>query len=198
MKLSRCTSRLPGLVLLLSAATVCTAAEQRHPPVASGESCVTRQCHWRLLDAASGASAGSVHQPVAAGDCASCHDLALPATARSVKGAPDDGDAGPESARAWDVALCSGCHGVAFLAPDAPSGATGFADGKRNLHAHHVQAGRGRRCLPCHSPHAAGQPKLLRERIPARGGAQIAQQFRAEPKGGWCKTGCHAPKNYRR
>ena len=81
---------------------------------------------------------------------------------------------------------------------ECPGGTTGFADGKRNLHALHVQAGRGRRCLPCHDPHAARQPKLLRERIPARREAQIAQEFRGEPKGGWCKTGCHAPKSYRR
>ena len=36
------------------------------------------------------------------------------------------------------------------------------------------------------------------ERIPARGKARIAQEFRGELKGGWCKTGCHAPKAYKR
>jgi predicted CXXCH cytochrome family protein len=115
-----------------------------------------------------------------------------------VKGAPAGGAAGPESARAWDLALCSGCHDEGLLAPNAPATATGFVDGTRNLHALHVQAGRGRRCLPCHDPHAARQPKLLRERIPARGKARIAQEFRGEPRGGWCKTGCHAPKAYKR
>jgi len=156
---------------------------------------VTDQCHARLLEAG---ATGSRHDPFSSGDCRACHDLALAAEARFVKGAPAGGADGPESARAWDVALCSGCHGEGLLASAAPAGATGFRDGKRNLHALHVQAGRGRRCLPCHDPHAAHQPKLLRERIPARGGAQIAQQFRGEPQGGWCKTGCHAPKSYKR
>jgi predicted CXXCH cytochrome family protein len=184
--------------VLLSAAVCAAAAGGSHVPVAAGSGCVTPQCHARLLDAASGASAGSVHQPASGGDCVSCHDLALAAGVRFVKGAQAGGADSQESARAWDLALCADCHGEGLYATNAPPGATGFADGRRNLHAHHVQAGRGRRCLTCHDPHAARQPKLLRERIPARGNAHIAQQFRGEPKGGWCKTGCHAPKSYQR
>lgn len=185
------------LVAAVSAAAVCGAAGPRHPVVPKGAGCVTQDCHARLLAAAAGAKGGSVHQPVADGECAACHDLALSAEARFVKGAPAAGGESPEKARAWDLALCAGCHGGGLLAL-APSGSTRFADGTRNLHALHVQSGRGRRCLPCHAPHAARQPKLLRERIPARGGAQIAQEYRAEPKGGWCRTGCHAPKRYAR
>lgn len=174
------------------------AAGKRHPATGPPGDCLTPQCHERLLGAAAGARGGSVHQPAAAGDCASCHDLGLSAAWRFVKGAPEGADDGRGGARAWDIALCGDCHGAGLLAAPAPQGATGFADGKRNLHAHHVQAGRGRRCLPCHDPHAARQPLLLRERIPARGNAQIAQEFRREPRGGWCKTGCHAPKSYKR
>jgi predicted CXXCH cytochrome family protein len=181
---------------LVVAPRQCAADVKRHPGDGSGPGCVTGQCHPGLLGAASGAKGGSTHQPVADGECVSCHDLALPAGTRFVKGAPAAGGEEPEKARPWDLALCAGCHGDALLAP-AVSGATGFADGKRNLHALHVQAGRGRRCLPCHDPHAARQPRLLRERIPARGNAQIAQEFRTEPNGGWCRTGCHAPKAYR-
>jgi len=169
-----------------------------HPAIGKAGMCVTPQCHARLFEASSGPRAGTVHQPAAEGDCASCHDLALPSGARFVKGAPSGDDDSPEAARAWDLALCSGCHGEGLLAPNAPATATGFSDGKRNLHTLHVQAGRGRRCLPCHDPHAARQPKLLRELIPTRGKARIAQEFRGEPKGGWCKTGCHAPKRYAR
>ena len=201
------TTKKLGLKVLLTAvlqvsaafaAVVGAAAGPTHPAVAAGAGCVIAQCHGRLLVAATEAKTGSVHQPASAGDCRSCHDLSLAAGERFVKGAPAGHGEGPESAGAWDLALCSGCHGEALVTPDAPAGTTGFVDGKRNLHAHHVQAGRGRRCLSCHDPHAARQPKLLRERIPARGGAQIVQQFRGEPKGGWCKTGCHAPKNYTR
>jgi hypothetical protein len=174
-----------------------TAAGTRHPPLSGGSSCVTRQCHALLLEAATGAGERSIHQPAAEGGCASCHDLARAAGARFVKGAPAIGDEGPEKARAWDLALCIGCHGERLLASNA-SAATGFADGTRNLHALHVQSGRGLRCLPCHDPHAARQPRLLRERIPARGNAQITQEFRGEMKGGWCKSRCHAPKSYQR
>lgn len=169
-----------------------------HPALSAGEGCVTARCHARLLEPARGARAASTHQPVADGDCASCHDLGLSGGgSHFVKGAPA-GDESPAGAQPWDVALCTGCHGEALAAKDAPAGATGFMDGKRNLHAHHVQAARGPRCLPCHAPHAAAQPLLLRLRIPGRGTVLIPQEFRAEQGGGWCRTGCHAPKAYRR
>ena len=202
MTLLNGTARLLGSITFLvtgavCGVSVCIAAGTGHPDVA-GVGCVTSACHARLLESASAAKGGSVHQPASGGECASCHDLALPAGARFVKGAPASGDEGAEGARAWDLALCAGCHGEALYARDAPAGTTGFSDGGRNLHAHHIQAGRGRRCLVCHEPHVARQPKLLRERIPARGNAKIPQVFRGEPKGGWCKTGCHAPKSYRR
>lgn len=173
------------------------AAGAGHPAVAARAACVTRQCHARLLEPDPAARGRSVHQPAADGDCASCHDLALPSGARFVKGAPAGGD-GAGRADGWDLALCAGCHDEALAAKDAPAGATGFVDGKKNLHALHVQAARGPRCLPCHGPHAAPQALLLRARIPARGGVVIPQEFRAETNGGWCRTGCHAPKGYRR
>ena len=193
------TGSLPGIFLTVLLGLFpghCLAEGKRHPATVAGDGCVTRQCHALLLEAAAGARVGSVHQPAAAGECASCHDISLASKARYVRGAPSGEADGPESA--WDRALCSGCHGEGLLAPNAAATATGFADGKRNLHTLHVQAGRGRRCLPCHDPHAARQAKLLRERIPARGKAKIAQEFRGEPDGGWCRTGCHAPKRYRR
>jgi len=196
MTLLKGTTKLSVLVGMVSAAAVCAGAG--HPTIADEAGCVTTQCHARLLEAATGARGASVHQPAADGECVSCHDLALPSDVRFVKGAPSGDADGPGAARAWDLALCSGCHGDGLLAQDAASPATRFAAGNRNLHALHVQAGRGRRCLPCHDPHAARQAKLLRERIPARGKARIAQEFRGEPKGGWCKTGCHAPKSYTR
>jgi predicted CXXCH cytochrome family protein len=198
MTLLKGTTKLSMLVGMLSAAEVCAAAGGSHPILARGAGCVTPQCHARLLEAAAGARVGSAHQPAADGECVSCHDLELPSGASFVKGAPSGDVDGPAAARAWDLALCSGCHGEGLLAPNAPSAATGFADGNRNLHTLHAQAGRGRRCLPCHDPHASRQAKLLRERIPTRGKARIEQEFRSEPKGGWCKTGCHAPKSYKR
>ena len=164
----------------------------------AGDGCVTPQCHARLLEAAAGARVGSVHQPAADGECVSCHDLALPSGRASSEGRRPATADGPESAPRLGPGALLGVSRRGAPRAECPGAATGFADGKRNLHALHVQAGRGRRCLPCHDPHAARQPKLLRERIPARGKARIAQEFRGEPKGGWCKTGCHAPKRYTR
>jgi len=184
-------------VALLCVAQPAQAAGARHPPVVAREGCVTLQCHALLLDLGDRPRERSVHQPAAAGECASCHDLALPGEVRFVKGAPSGGD-GPATAQAWDLALCAGCHGEALAAKDSPAGATRFSDGGKNLHALHIQAARGSRCLPCHDPHASRQAMLLRERIPARGGAFISQEFRAEKNGGWCRTGCHAPKAYKR
>jgi predicted CXXCH cytochrome family protein len=186
------------LAALLCAAQPAPAGGAQHPPIATRQGCVTRQCHARLLELEPRAPGQSAHQPAEEGDCASCHDLALPGETRFVKGAPAGGGDGPDRGQPWDLALCAGCHGEALAAKDAPAGATGFADGRKNLHALHVQAARGPRCLPCHDPHAAPQAKLLRERIPARGGVTITQEFRAEKNGGWCRTGCHAPKGYRR
>jgi len=191
-------ARRPALLLplLLVALPWPGMAAGRHPPIEEKQACVTQSCH-----APSGRSSDTVvsrHDPFSLGDCRSCHDLELAAEARFVRGAPAGPGEGPESARAWDLGLCSGCHGEEFYATNAPTGATGFSDGKRNLHALHVQAGRGRRCLPCHDPHAARQPRLLRDRIPTRGGARIALEFRGAPTGGWCKSGCHAPKSYTR
>jgi predicted CXXCH cytochrome family protein len=159
---------------------------------------VTRECHAQLLGQDAAGRDRSVHEPAADGECAACHDLALPPEARFVKGAPAVDAATFENGRGWDVQLCAGCHGEESAFKEAGSGATGFMDGGRNLHALHVQAARGPRCLPCHDPHASRQPKLLREQILARGDARIPQQFRSEPGGGWCRTGCHAPKGYRR
>lgn len=158
---------------------------------------MTPECHARLAERTPVARGRSAHQPAADGDCASCHDLALAAGTHFLKEAPADGD-GAGRADAWDLALCAGCHDEALAAKDAPPGMTGFTDGRKNLHALHVQAARGPRCLPCHDPHASPQAMLLRERIPARGGVVIPQEFRAEDNGGWCRTGCHAPKSYRR
>jgi len=176
----------------------CQADGRGHPSIVTGDGCVTPQCHAGLLEAAAGARRGSVHQPAADGECVFCHDLALPSAVRFVKGAPSRAADGSGNAGAWDLALCSRCHGEGLVTPNAPASATGFTDGERNLHALHVRVGRGRRCLSCHDPHAARQEKLLRERILTRGKARIAQEFRGMPKGGWCKTGCHAPKSYER
>jgi len=197
MNLLKCSVELTALFALLSAATVSATPARNHPPVAAAAGCVTRQCHAARLESAAASGGGSVHPPAATGDCASCHDVAL-RTAHFVKGAPSGEEVGGGSARAWDLALCSECHGERPLGKDGRGWTTGFADGARNLHALHAQAGLGGSCLPCHDPHAARQPKLLRERIPTRGGARIAQQFRGEPQGGRCTTGCHAPKRYRR
>lgn len=171
------------------------AAAAGHPPVRAGETCAQRQCHARF-EAEAG---GSVHEPAAAADCGACHDLSLAGAPARVKGAPAAEaaarQAGPET---WDVALCTGCHDGLVPRGERSAGPTRFADGARDLHALHVRASQGRGCLGCHAPHAAVQPSLLRAEIPARSGRAIPQRFEERPGGGWCRTGCHAPKAYAR
>lgn len=197
MTLLKGTTTLTGSFVVLCLVAVSAAAGKGHPAAAEA-GCVTRECHARLRDAGAGPPERSLHQPVSDGDCVSCHDLGLSAATRFVKGAPAGGGDGPDASRAWDQELCAECHADLLAAKGASGASTRFVAGGRNLHALHVQAGRGRRCLTCHDPHRSRQPRLLREQIPARGTTRIAQQFRSEPMGGWCKTGCHAPKGYRR
>ena len=60
--------------------------ERSHPGVAAGAGCVTQSCHASPGRAAG--DAGSTHEPFAAGDCRSCHDLALLSRGALRRGAP--------------------------------------------------------------------------------------------------------------
>lgn len=189
------TTRPLLLAALLLAADPAGAA--RHPPVGERDACSARQCHPGI--AAAPAGARSAHEPAASGECRACHDLALPPGGRYLRGvAAERRESRARGDQAWDVVLCSGCHERLLAARPDQAPETAFAAGRRDLHLLHVRAAQGRGCISCHDPHAAPQPHLLRAEIPARGTVKIPQSFRQEERGGWCRTGCHAPKSYRR
>lgn len=194
--MTRVSPTVPALcvaALLLAA----PAAAAPHPRVGGGDACSAGQCHSGF--AAAPAAGRSAHDPAASGECAACHDLSLPAGGRYLRGAtPAAQQARARGDKAWDVVLCSGCHGGIMASRSGQAPETAFAAGKRDLHVLHVMAAQGRGCVSCHDPHAAPQPHLLRAAIPARGTVKIPQSFRQEERGGWCRTGCHAPKSYRR
>jgi predicted CXXCH cytochrome family protein len=179
---------------LLWAVVSAPAAAAPHPRAEGGAACLSGTCHAALgKELAAGASA---HDPAASGDCRACHDLALAGAPAFVRGAVAEGAEPPAGGRAWDTALCAGCHAGRLAAEGGA--ATRFADGARNLHYLHVRASQGRGCLTCHDPHASAQARLLRTEIPARGGVKIPQRFAGTKGGGRCQTGCHAPKEYAR
>lgn len=173
------------------------AAAAAHPRIEERAACATGRCHAAFAKASAGMQ--SVHEPVSSGACRACHDLALAAQAYFLKGVRPEETASPaRGAKAWDVALCAGCHEELLLVADGLGTGTGFIAARRDLHALHVRAAQGRGCITCHDPHAAPQPHLLRREIPARGKLRIPQRFREQIRGGVCQTGCHAPKSYTR
>jgi predicted CXXCH cytochrome family protein len=77
-------------------------------------------------------AARAVHEPVASGDCITCHAVHTSDAAKGLAAAP--------------AAICATCHDAEALAPRP------FA------HAPAVEGG----CLGCHDPHESGTPRLLR------------------------------------
>jgi predicted CXXCH cytochrome family protein len=140
-------------------------------------------------------SARHVHAPVAAGICTSCHAPHGGRRARLLTGSYEL-DLYAEF-RAANYALCLTCH-----QPEAVTAretdATGFRDGRRNLHVVHLsEPGRNRSCHTCHDPHAADNPKFIRPAV-AFGAWMLPIGFRATASGGSCVSGCHEPRAYDR
>ncbi|MBT0663485.1 cytochrome C [Geobacter pelophilus] len=181
-----------------------------HPPVVSG-SC--SDCHLphqsplaKLVKAgkvplcyechdAEMAKGKSVHAPVAENDCAGCHEPHGGVLAKFLKG---NYPVVPETAFSEDAySLCLSCHEKKAFTEDEINSATGFRDGKTNLHALHVK-GASLSCRACHSVHAAPQEKLLNNATKAKNGSEILLNVTVTGAGGSCKMTCHSPSNYKR
>lgn len=181
-----------------------------HPPVAAG-SC--SDCHLphqsplaKLVKPGKGplcyechdaemAKGKSVHAPVAENDCASCHEPHGGSRAKFLKG---NYPVEPEAGFSEDAySLCLICHEKKAFTEDEISSATGFRDGKNNLHALHVK-GASLTCRACHSVHAASQSKLLDNATKGKNGAEIMLNVTPNDTGGSCKMTCHNPSAYTR
>jgi len=153
------------------------------------------ECHdeGAISEAAKG---GSVHQPVAAGDCRSCHrdhgsehpDLLIEAYGRDYYVPAGDSE---------KYALCFECHDYALI-EEKETQDTKFRNGRVNLHHLHVTRERkGRSCRMCHTAHVSDQPRLIRSSVPF-GKWEMKLRFAVTETGGACGPSCHAPKRYDR
>lgn len=149
-------------------------------------------CHDR-----SGMTGKSVHAPVAKGNCVACH---APHGSQYRKLLRNNfPDPFYMSYNADNFSLCFGCHNRDIAADRRTDTITNFRDGDRNLHYLHVnKSDKGRSCKTCHDPHAAGQPRLIKARIPGFGRWEIPINFEKTATGGTCTVGCHKPRTYDR
>lgn len=93
--------------------------------------------------------------------------------------------------------LCFLCHDQAMLVPGDTETATGFRNGKDNLHHIHIQGDKGRNCRLCHNLHGSKHPFLIEEKVPF-GNWVMNMNFVSVDNGGSCLPGCHGLKSYQR
>ncbi|OFZ18985.1 MAG: hypothetical protein A2X94_13635 [Bdellovibrionales bacterium GWB1_55_8] len=139
-----------------------------------------------------------VHGALAAG-CTSCHSPHGSDHQKLLKGSYSTAEHQPFPG-AGAFSLCFGCHDAGLLEP-AGAASTGFRNGSTNLHWVHVaNAGGattgkewGRTCRICHEPHAADQPRLIKNEL---GPYRVPMRYEAFSTGGQCTSSCHMPKSY--
>jgi len=152
--------------------------------------------------------------------CLECHDATVTADAKVLHGKNNDGScvachtphSGERSAllaadfpegkyqRYNDQAypLCFKCHERGMVAEKETSSATGFRDGKKNLHFAHVNnPDKSRSCAICHSVHGTNNPALLNDSVEF-GKWKMQLKFVKTETGGGCAPGCHKPLFYDR
>jgi predicted CXXCH cytochrome family protein len=138
----------------------------------------------------------TLHGPLSTGQCAPCHEPHGNLEEAFLSRAYPAAFYSPYSDEAY--ALCFGCHDRRLAQEAATADATGFRDGKRNLHYLHVnKAGKGRVCRACHVPHAGGNSHLLADSVPF-GNWQLPIGFKQTETGGTCAPGCHSAASYSR
>ncbi len=97
-----------------------------------------------------------------------------------------------------EYALCFTCHQRELLRFPDTSFATGFRDGKRNLHYLHVNRKKdGRNCRACHAIHGTTHPKMIADNVNF-GKWNYSMNFLKTDTGGSCNPGCHRTFSYDR
>jgi predicted CXXCH cytochrome family protein len=136
------------------------------------------------------------HAPVAARDCSVCHEVhggenfrLLAAPFPPTFYAPFD---------LQNYALCFTCHDEQMVTVRETTSLTGFRNGKKNLHAVHVnQTPRGRTCRACHEVHASNQVHHIRDGVPyGEKGYILHLHYTPTPTGGQCARTCHPTRAY--
>lgn len=94
------------------------------------------------------------------GNCASCHTPHGGDIAPLLVAEFPSGQYVPWTDTAYP--LCVSCHDRDMVREQVTSNATGFRDGKKNLHFAHVNIDKkGRSCRFCHAWHGSDKPKLI-------------------------------------
>ena len=110
-------------------------------------------------------------------------------------------DAYPEEeyvpASTENFALCFLCHDTGILDEEETEWATGFRNGKQNLHWLHIHGNKGRNCRMCHNIHGSTQPFLVEEGV-GFGNWEMDLNFVPREEGGSCWPGCHGKLSYTR
>ncbi len=136
------------------------------------------------------------HGPVQDENCTACHQAHGGANFRLLVG-----EYPPEFYAAFEeksYALCFECHDAVMMADAETDDATGFRNGRQNLHHLHVnRAVKGRTCRSCHEAHASRQPRHIREAVPF-GEWSLPVGFEQTSTGGRCAPGCHRAYRYDR
>ncbi len=165
--------------------------------------CLT--CHDKSIDSGRGVIANiadrlaghqNPHGPVGKNDCVSCHQPHGGERARFLTGTYP-----MKRYVAFDeeaYTLCFGCHEVEAFDDADTDEATGFRDGRRNLHFLHVSSeSKGRTCRFCHDAHAGNNAHQVTDSV-AFGEWRIPINYKATETGGSCAPGCHQPRRYDR
>ncbi|MFW6189154.1 MAG: cytochrome c3 family protein [Planctomycetota bacterium] len=203
------------------------ATEERHGRLLEGESCLRCHdphtaahrallrrterrlclgCHDAAVERENDATLSSVgaelqdrphrHGPLANERCTGCHQPHANDRYRFLTGDYPPDFYQPYRPEAYD--FCFRCHDRSLVAEKETTEATRFRDGERNLHYLHVHlAKKGRTCRACHAPHAADNPRLVRDSVPF-GEWSLPVGWRATERGGTCQSGCHRQKTYTR
>lgn len=183
-----------------------------HSPVAQGQCLACHDAHQSdgkallrkpgsqlcfLCHNAKLAMGKSVHSPVAKGECVLCHAPHGSANRKILKADFPNELYRPFGADSFP--LCFSCHDPELATAVKTDKSTNFRNGERNLHAVHVNKSvKGRNCKICHSPHAAGQDRLIYPKAPGFGTWDIPIRFTMTPTGGGCSVGCHRTFRYDR
>ena len=135
------------------------------------------------------------HMPFGAGMCAMCH---VPHASDNHRLLGGPYPATFYASYAEENYFCFDCHNANSFAEPYTDSATGFRNGRLNLHYRHVNRDKGRSCRACHDHHAAPNSKLIRERVPFGQRFIALDNVELTESGGQCGPTCHELVQYDR
>lgn len=136
-----------------------------------------------------------VHTAITEMGCTTCHQAHGSEFPSLLADSYPEEDYVPSEAE--NFGICFLCHDSDILEAEESEWATGFRQGKVNLHRVHIQGNKGRNCRMCHNIHGSAKPFLIEESV-VFGSWEMPLHFVPSPEGGSCLTGCHKKLSYTR